>query len=799
MFCNTLKWARWGTEAWQPRIFDALLAEDREALDALRAAGRIWRVTDTLGEQQQALAEVRALGDRASAPVEGERWVYYPWSGELVRLLPPQAFRELRHSRNQYKLTAAEQARLGVLTVGIVGLSSGAVMALTMALEGVGGHFKLADFDRLSLSNLNRLRAGVSALGLSKTVVVARQIVENDPYVRLTLVHEGVSNENVDGFLGGPERVDVVIDACDSLDVKVLVRERARALGIPVLMATSDRGMIDVERFDEEPERPILHGLLGDVRAAELAELPAAARLAAAAQMVGASAVSPRMAASAMEIGHSLATWPQLASEVTLGGAAVTAAVRRLGLGQALPSGRRYIDVDQLLGQPLGSSLGQSLGPSLGEAPAPVEGGPDRERHGPPRRARARASDGDGACPSWARYLVAHAAMAPSGGNMQPWRFHVEGERLWLSLDRARAGSLLDVRERPGHLALGAALENLDIAAAASGWSLETALFPARERPDVVAAMTRAPARAGCAAELPAELPGELPAELPRYPIDLVQARCTNRRLGTGAPLGAGEVARLGAAAARRGAHLELVGPGPLPGGAAALARVAAMVGEAERVRCLCAALHGELVAELRWSATEAAARGDGIDVATLELSAAELTGVRLIARPEVAAFLRAEDRGRALAGGRTRAQIESASAVGLLSVASDRPEDWLRAGRAMQRVWLEATRLGLGLQPVGVVLYMWHMLDAPAGAVFTPRERAVLAAQQAELAALFPGSRGRVAAMLFRLARSPRPGARSLRRPLGEILRAGTPLDASGPCAPASGQDHAGARRKAS
>jgi hypothetical protein len=766
MFGNTLKWTRLDMESWQPRIFDTRLAGDRDALDALHAAGRIWRIIDTLGAQQQELAEVRAFGGRAGEPVEGERWVYYPWSGELVRLLPPQAFRELRHSRNQYKLTAAEQARLGALTVGIVGLSSGAAMALTMALEGVGGHFKLADFDRLSLSNLNRLRAGVSALGLPKTVVVARQIAENDPYVRLTLVHEGVTNDNIEGFLGGAERVDVVIDACDSLDVKVLVRERARALGIPVLMATSDRGMVDVERFDEEPARAILHGLLGNVRAADLAHLPAAARMAAAARMVGASAVSPRMAASAMEIGHSLATWPQLASEVMLGGAAVTAAVRRLGLGQALPSGRRYIDVDQM----------------LGDVPAPVEAGPERERHGPPRRAHEA---GDGACQPWARYLVAHAAMAPSGGNMQPWQFHAEGERLWVSLDRARASSLLDVRERPGHLALGAALENLDIAAAASGWSLETALFPVPERPDVVAASTRAPAASSSAGSA-----GAFPS------IDLVQARCTSRGLGNGAPLGADESARLAAAAAARGAHLELVGPGPLAGGAAALARVAAMVGVAERVRCLCAALHGEMVAELRWSAAEAAAHGDGIDVATLELSEAELTGVRLAVRPEVVALLRAEDRGRALAGGRTRAQIESASAVGLLSVGSDRPEDWLRAGRALQRVWLEATRLGIGLQPVGVLLYMCHMLDTPAAAVFTPPERAALAAQQAELAALFPESRGRVAAMLFRLARSPRPGARSLRRPLGEVLRAGSPLDARALRVPAPAEERADRRR---
>jgi hypothetical protein len=83
---------------------------------------------------------------------------------------------------------------------------------------------------------------------------------------------------------------------------------------------------------------------------------------------------------------------------------------------------------------------------------------------------------------------------------------------------------------------------------------------------------------------------------------------------------------------------------------------------------------------------------------------------------------------------------------------------------------------------------------------VFTPRERAVLAALKERFAAVFPESRGRVAALMFRLARSPQPSARSLRRPVGEILRAGTPMDATARWAPGAGQeDSAGERRKVS
>ncbi|WP_131811874.1 hypothetical protein, partial [Mycobacterium mantenii] len=51
----------------------------------------------------------------------------------------------------------------------------------------------------------------------------------------------------------------------EALDIKVLLREAARDRGIPVLMATSDRGLLDAERFDLQPQPSVMHGLLGDM------------------------------------------------------------------------------------------------------------------------------------------------------------------------------------------------------------------------------------------------------------------------------------------------------------------------------------------------------------------------------------------------------------------------------------------------------------------------------------------------------------------------------------------------------
>ena len=55
--------------------------------------------------------------------------------------------------------------------------------------------------------------------------------------------------------------------------------------------------------------------------------------------------------ASLVELGQTLSTWPQLAGDVALGAAAVAEAIRRIGLGETLPSGRVRIDIATALDQ----------------------------------------------------------------------------------------------------------------------------------------------------------------------------------------------------------------------------------------------------------------------------------------------------------------------------------------------------------------------------------------------------------------------------------------------------------------
>src|SRR5439155_17456649 len=134
---------------------------------------------------------------------------------------------------------------------------------------------------------------------------------------------------------------------------------RARERRLPVLMETSDRGLLDVERFDLEPERPLFHGLIGSTSAADIRGLDVKDRkikdlkAVVVIQLLDAGMMSTRLAASMLEVDSSISTWPQLASDVALGGASAAMAVRQLALGRPLPSGRRYFDLERTLAEPL--------------------------------------------------------------------------------------------------------------------------------------------------------------------------------------------------------------------------------------------------------------------------------------------------------------------------------------------------------------------------------------------------------------------------------------------------------------
>ena len=458
--------ARRDVTTFRPVLLDAAAADTPAALVELVADPRVV-VVDELGEQLEQLVKGRVpraelsgaqLRDAVDCVLDGcapagfGTWVFYPWSLRLVHVLPEPLHRELRLDRNRYAITDEEQQRLVGLRVAVAGLSVGRAVVSTMAHEGIGGELRLADFDVLDLSNLNRLSGGVADVGVNKVVLAAREVAELDPYISVVAFPDGVDETTIAQFVAG---VDVIVDECDDLEMKVRLREHARAVGRPVVMATSHRGMLDVERFDLEPRRRPFHGLLGDVTSAELGGLTTKQKVPYVIRILDPASLTERAAASMVEVKETVSTWPQLASDVALGGAMVANAIRRIALGAFTASGRFYADLDDLTADGRQAPL----------APAPAAE-PARLPAAPPRMPRASTG---APSPAEIRFIVACASSAPSGGNMQPWRFEARADVIRAWVDPTRS-SLLDFRNRAALLALGAALEAAKIGARALGF-----------------------------------------------------------------------------------------------------------------------------------------------------------------------------------------------------------------------------------------------------------------------------------------------------------------------------------------
>ncbi len=682
-------------------------------------------------------------------------WVYYPWSQRVVHLLDEPEFAFLRTNRNCNKITKDEQAVLSKKKVGIVGLSVGQSIATTLAMERSFGEIRLADFDLLELTNLNRIRSGVHNLGVPKVVLVAREIAEIDPFLKTVCFPNGVTQASIDAFFLDGGKLDAVVDECDSLDVKVLCRQKARELQVPVIMDSSDRGTLDVERFDLEPDRPLLHGFLGGLDMETLSRLKTnEEKVPYLLAFAGIDTVSTRMKASMLEIEQTLSTWPQLASAVVLGGALGADVYRRVMLDQLRVSGRFHVDLEEII-----ADAPETLAPPPPSAP---DAPPSLPSTFDPGRCEGALVLGR----ADVERLVAAAVAAPSGANAQPWLWVQTGDALVLFYDDSRAKGYMPFRGLPNIIGLGAALENLVLEAHALGLEvrIETGQSGMPESPQTVVAVVRFFEAGSSQQGLEPHVADELVTAIP--------ARCTTRRNVPRSPIDPHHLEALATLVASAGQ----AGDARLwwATGEAELRKLGDLIGESDRLRILHPQAHYELFErELKWTREEAERSRDGIDIATFELTPSEHAGFRVARDPRVIAHLNRWGGGKGFEK-LSRKAVVSASAMGMLTLPGFDTATFLRGGRLVERVWLAATQRGLALQPLTTLLTHLAWLEHGEGEGMTESMQREVATMRRRLLDSF-GLKDDIGEpiFLFRLLIGEPAGGASLRLPLSEVLHA--------------------------
>ena len=668
-------------------------------------------------------------------------WAWYPWSQRLVHLLDEAEFVEVRTNRNRYKITKDEQATLKTKKVGIVGLSVGQSIALTMAMERTCGELRLADFDTAELSNLNRIRTGVQNLGLNKTIIAAREIAEIDPYLNVILFNDGLHAANLDAFFLNGGKLDLFVEVCDGLDVKIESRFKARELCIPVLMDTNDRGMLDVERFDLEPGRAILHGLADGLDPNNIKGLSNEDKIPYILRMIGAGAISTRLKASMLEVEQSINTWPQLASSVTLGGALTTDVCRRILLDQFHDSGRYYVDLDELVKDE------QRAKPLL--IPESYIGPPELTKNEMLQMVEsfAHKTGNIALAEQTITGIVKAGIMAPSGGNSQPWKFLYTAKGLFIFHDAHFSYSLLDFNNLGSYLAIGAVIENMEIKASTLGFGIHCDYFPVKGNAKIIAHISFK--RAGISAINTYLEPG-------------IETRVTNRELGIKEPLSNEFYDHIKSSIkSYRGAELHIVDDALL------MKDLGKLLATAEKLRILDPRGHYDTFTnELRWTDEEIQQKRDGLDVNTLGATNSELAGFKIAADTRAINLLRQLKGGNAFTK-MVNKSVAFSSALGIITMPEYSEMNFLQGGRAVERVWIEANLKGVSFQPISQLVFMLARLahqDTEKTGDYYDQEMEKLETSFNEL---FPQLINKQPVFIFRLFKGGEPKSRSLRRPI--------------------------------
>lgn len=280
-------------------------------------------------------------------------YVYYPWSGLLLHMINAEELNILRTNRTNNLITREEQVKLGNFSAGVAGLSFGNGIALSLVYSGAANSIKIADRDIFETTNLNRVRVGLPSVNEPKTAVTAREIYEINPYANLSVLTDGLTDENLESFINGDTKLNVVFDVVDNFAMKVKLRLAARQAKVPVVMLTSleDSILVDVERFDLDPSAEIFHGLLGDATHDLLTkEMTEQDKARYAMAIVGPEHVSYRNLLSLSNIGRSLVSRPHLYGTVSIVCGLASYIVKRIALGEDMPSMRKHVKFNEVLG-----------------------------------------------------------------------------------------------------------------------------------------------------------------------------------------------------------------------------------------------------------------------------------------------------------------------------------------------------------------------------------------------------------------------------------------------------------------
>lgn len=299
------------------------------------------------------------------------------------------------------------------------------------------------------------------------------------------------------------------------------------------------------------------------------------------------------------------------------------------------------------------------------------------------------------------RKLIEAAVRAPSGDNLQPWRFVVDPDacRIDVFVDETRDPSPMNAGQRMSRIAVGAAVENLVRCARSRGFDVKSQI------------------------ELQGETAVAVHLSLSGSPISenlcdpAINDRVTNRRPYKNRPLPPETCSVLQRQTpAREGVRTHWIFD------RSRISALARLIGEGDGIMFGEPSIRHAFLENVRFDLPADCEAEEGLPLGTLELAKADQFALRLLPYlPNWLFGLLGVRRKLAASAGRL---VDSASGVCLLDQCELTPQMDILVGRAMQSAWLALTAEGMATQPMMSLVVLDNMICRDALPVSLKRSK---------------------------------------------------------------------------
>jgi len=326
------------------------------------------------------------------------------------------------------------------------------------------------------------------------------------------------------------------------------------------------------------------------------------------------------------------------------------------------------------------------------------------------------------------------AVWAPSGDNSQPWRFEVRNEKLYIFNIPDRDNPILNFKQSGSYVAHGGLIENISIASPHFGYSANVSLFPDAQNKDLVASVSFEN------------------TDKKDHPLfNYIKQRVTNRKPYKNEVLTQEQKDILfesdNVFFREDKAEKKII---------------ASAASTMERIALETPAIHKLFFRGILWNKKDNDAGQGGLYIKTLESPPPIRVAFKFLKHWAITNIFNKIGFSKLASKGNAGVYAKS-SALYVVVMDSDTGKDFINAGRISQRIWLNATKLGLSVQPVTGILFLARRVIAGDTGVFLNSHIPLIKNAYEKIKATFGIGSGTIA-MMFRVGYANKPTARSYR-----------------------------------